>query len=135
MKIISAIGILISFCLAIACNNGEKTYAEGAVLYKKHCENCHMEDGSGFEGLYPPLAGADMLQSMGPATACIIVNGLKGKIRVNGVEYDNEMPAIKTLSAVEVTNILNYINSAWGNKAEYIQLSTITKTLDNCKKD
>lgn len=120
--------------VALSCNSGEKTYQEGAVLYKKHCENCHMEDGTGLEQLYPPLAKSDMLESMGAATACIIVNGLEGKIIVNGVEYDNKMMPVEGLSAVEITNIVNYINNAWGNERPYIELQEISKVLEGCSK-
>ncbi|BDS10328.1 c-type cytochrome [Aureispira anguillae] len=119
--------------LGISCSNpAEKTYNEGAILYQKHCENCHMEDGSGLEALYPPLAGADMLENMGVGAACIIKNGLKGKIIVNGVEFETGMEPIKGLSNVEITNIVNYIHNAWGNKRAFIQLNEVEKTLETC---
>jgi mono/diheme cytochrome c family protein len=132
-KIIFSWAILLPLFIVYACGSGEKTYQEGAILYKKHCENCHMEDGSGLEALYPPLAQSDMLKSMGPATACIIVNGLEGKILVNGIEYDNKMLPIEGLSAVEITNIINYINNAWGNQHPYIELKEVTTILEGCQ--
>lgn len=117
-----------------ACSSpAEKTYNEGAILYKKHCENCHMEDGTGLEALYPPLAGADMLESLGVNAACIIKNGLEGKIMVNGVEFETGMPAVSGLSAVEITNIVNYIHNAWGNKRAFIQLDEVEKALEDCR--
>ncbi len=124
------LGLLFLF----SCGNPrEKTYNEGAVLYKKHCENCHMSDGTGLEALYPPLAGADMLQSVGVGAACIIKNGLQGKIIVNGVEFETGMAPIEGLSNVEITNILNYIHNAWGNKREFIQLNEVEAVLESCQ--
>lgn len=126
--------LLLSFW-ACANNNAEKTYNEGAQLYQKHCENCHMEDGKGLEALYPPLAQSDMLESMGVGAACIIVNGLSGKVQVNGTEYEMDMPPVKGLTPVEVTNILNYIHNAWGNKRDFIQLNEVQQLLKSCAPD
>lgn len=125
------LGVLMVF----SCGNmREKTYNEGAMLYQKHCENCHMADGTGLEALYPPLAGADMLESVGIGAACIIKNGLQGKILVNGVEFETGMAPITGLSSVEITNILNYIHNAWGNERDYIQLNEVEATLKACEK-
>lgn len=120
--------------MIFSCDNSrEKTYNEGAILYEKHCENCHMADGTGLEALYPPLAKADMLQNLGVKAACIIKNGLQGKILVNGVEFETGMAPIKGLSNVEITNILNYIHNAWGNKRAFIQLNEVEATLQECE--
>lgn len=133
-KKITVLLLLICFGMfEFSCvNSAEKTYNEGAILYKKHCENCHMEDGTGLEALYPPLAGADMLESVGVGAACIIKNGLKGKIVVNGVEFETGMEPIKGLSTVEITNIVNYIHNAWGNKRAFIQLNEVEAILEKC---
>lgn len=117
----------------MACGGEGQPYKEGAVLYKKHCENCHMEDGSGLEALYPPLAHSDMLESMDVAAACVIRNGLQGPITVNGIQYDMEMPPMPQLSGVEIANLLNYIHNAWGNKREYIALDKVQATLERCE--
>lgn len=130
------VGLLIGMLLLagiMACGGEGQPYKEGAVLYKKHCENCHMEDGSGLEALYPPLADSDMLESMDVAAACVIRNGLQGQITVNGVQYDMEMPPMPQLSGVEIANLLNYIHNAWGNEREYIPLDKVQATLDRCK--
>lgn len=117
----------------LACNgSNERTYDEGANLYKQHCEHCHMEDGQGLEELYPPLAKADYLAMLGPNAACIIEYGLQGKILVNGVEFEMGMEPVKGLSRVEITNIVNYINNAWGNKQDFISLKEVEAALDAC---
>lgn len=91
-----------------------------------------MEDGSGLEALYPPLANADMLRSMDVAAACVIRHGLQGKIVVNGTEYETGMVGIEQLTDVEITNILNYIHNAWGNKRQFIQLKEVRDALESC---
>lgn len=52
-------------------------YGDGAMLYEKHCANCHGDQGEGLEELIPPLAQADALMQAGTAppagsaTACM----------------------------------------------------------------
>lgn len=116
-----------------ACDGEGQPYKDGALLYEKHCENCHMEDGSGLEALYPPLANSDMLKSMDIAAACVIRNGLQGPVTVNGIQYDMEMPPMPQLSGVEIANLLNYIHNAWGNERDYISLEKVQANLERCK--
>ena len=94
-----------------------------------------MDDGSGLEGLIPPLAQADYLQQNNLAVACIIRYGQQGTIIVNGQTYENPMPAIDRLSDFEITNILNYINQAWGNDYGYRKLADIRAELTQCSGD
>jgi mono/diheme cytochrome c family protein len=133
-KIITFLCFSVLLLLLSNCGN-EATYAEGKTLYDQHCLNCHMEDGKGLGELYPPLAGADMLKASGAGAACWIRNGLKGPIKVNGIEYDNVMTANKHLSAIEITNILNYVNNAWGNKRDFITLDEVMTALEGCEEE
>lgn len=121
---------IIAFSL-FACESVQQ-YGEGKDLYTRHCANCHIDDGSGLEGLIPPLANADLLQQSGAQAACWIRKGLKGKIMVNGREYENEMPPQLKLNEIEITNILNYINNSWGNKRDFISVQEIENVLKGC---
>jgi len=51
-------------------------YSQGEVLYKYHCENCHMEDGSGLGKLIPPLDSSRLTLSDPVKLVCLIRNGL-----------------------------------------------------------
>ena len=35
----------------------------GKELYVTNCQSCHMEEGQGLEGVYPPLAKSDYLMA------------------------------------------------------------------------
>jgi mono/diheme cytochrome c family protein len=129
----SVLFFLFLFMGLVACDRAPSTYNEGAKLYEKQCANCHMDDGSGLEGLIPPLANADALFQMRSSVACIIRNGMEGPLVVNGVTYNNKMVGNKRLKAVDITNIINYINNAWGNKQPFLELSAVKKSLENCK--
>lgn len=117
--------------LCISCNSIE-TYPEGKNLYVKHCSGCHGQNGEGLQALIPPLAKADIFLAAGPYAACWITKGLEGKILVNGIEFENAMPAIKGLSAIEIANILNYTLNSWGNKHRFIGPDEITSITKNC---
>jgi hypothetical protein len=92
-----------------------------------------MPDGVGLESLIPTLVQADYLRENPLKTACIVRYGLQDSIVVNGKKYDQEMPAIPTLSDFEITNIMNYIYSSWGNDIPYVTLQEVKRTLDSCQ--
>ncbi|MEM9983338.1 MAG: cytochrome c, partial [Bacteroidota bacterium] len=85
---------------------------QGAVLYEVHCQSCHLEEGDGLRGIIPPLAKADYLQQHQSQLACLIRYGLQDTILVNGKQYRQAMPANETLTDTQISNIINYINTA-----------------------
>ncbi|GJM33281.1 MAG: hypothetical protein DHS20C18_22820 [Saprospiraceae bacterium] len=122
------IGVL---AFLISCDSNP--YKQGAILYENFCASCHMEDGVGLEGLIPPLAGADYLKNANLQTTCIIRKGISDTITVNGRQYTDPMAGIPQLSDFEITNIINYINQAWGNDFGYVKLEDVRETLENCR--
>lgn len=125
-----AYGLAVVTVLAIACNT--EPYAQGRRLYEVHCQNCHMEDGQGLENVIPPLAQADYLLDHQELIPCIILRGQEGEITVNGVVYDQYMPG-KDYNAVQLTNLVNYINNAWGNNYGVVRLDSIQIAVDSCR--
>jgi len=94
---------------------------QGQRLYAQHCAGCHGEQGQGLGQLIPPLAGADYLPAHAAELPCLIRRGLRGPIVVNGVSYNGWMLGVqdtvahKKLSPAQLTNLLNYVESHWGN--------------------
>jgi mono/diheme cytochrome c family protein len=109
-----------------------KRESEGQQLYAQQCANCHMDDGSGLRGLIPPLAGSDYLVRHRDQLACLIRHGQQGEIVVNGVPYNRPMPGVQDLSEVHITNILNYIQTSFGNQNEVFTVQEINRHLENC---
>ncbi len=91
-----------------------------------------MDDGLGLRGVIPPLAGADYLARDPAATACIIRYGLQGEIVVNTKTYNQPMEGISQLSEFQIANIINYINSAWGNNYGYVSVPEVRQRLAAC---
>jgi cytochrome c551 len=112
------------FLTLSACSSAEQVKYEqymiaGEQLYAKHCSNCHGSQGLGLANLYPPLSKSDFLQNFNQ-TLCVIKNGAKGKMTVNGVEYDQIMPQNKQLYDLDIAQIATYMYTKWGNKNDLI---------------
>ena len=126
--------ILFAFILLLSLSNcSSKRYEHGEILYKNFCSSCHMDDGTGLVGNIPPLAGADYLEKERDKLACIIRYGIEGEILVNGRTYTQAMEGIDRLSDAEITNVINYINTAWGNKLPFVPITEVQESLKNCK--
>ena len=132
LKIPAIFSIFLVWCI-ISFNNCEsKTYTQGEILYQNFCVNCHMEDGTGLEGVIPPLADADWIKNNQDIFPCIIRTGMEGAVIVNGKIYNQPMTGIKRLSPFEIANIINYVNSAWGNDYGYAKFEEVKATLEGC---
>ena len=117
--------ILVASILIISCKSSDKkanpelksSIAQGEKVYQNFCINCHMANGEGIEGVYPPLANSDYLENNLEASIIGIKNGMKGKIIVNGKTYNNVMTPMG-LNNQEVADVTNYILNNWGNNSD-----------------
>jgi mono/diheme cytochrome c family protein len=108
-------------------------YKQGKIMYDYYCANCHMEDGSGLEGVIPPLVGVeDYLTANRDILPCIVKYGWSDTIQVKGVMYAQEMPGVPQLTDVEIANILNYILFNWNENQEILLIEEVQKNLENC---
>ena len=89
----------------------------GKELYEDFCVRCHMTDGKGVKGAYPPLANADYLLNKRIESIKAVKYGLSGPIVVNGVNYNLNMENMG-LDSQEIADVMNYILNSWGNKSE-----------------
>ena len=105
---------------------------QGQRLYVQHCAGCHGDQGQGLARLIPPLAGADYLANHRAELACLVRNGQNEVIVVNGVGYHNVMPGNKALSPAQLTNLLNYVESHWGNEASPRTITDVQRQLEAC---
>ena len=106
---------------------------QGEKLYALHCASCHGDQGLGLARLIPPLAGSDYLVDHRAELACLLRNGQNEVIVVNGVGYHNVMPGNKTMSVAQLTNLLNYVESHWGNEAAPRTIRDVQTQLDACR--
>jgi mono/diheme cytochrome c family protein len=105
---------------------------QGAKLYAQQCASCHGDQGQGLARLIPPIAGSDYLAAHRAELPCLLRHGLHEAIVVNGVGYHNVMPGNDTLTAAKMTNLLNYIESHWGNQSVPRTINDVQTQLDRC---
>ena len=94
--------------------------ARGEDIYTTQCITCHMEQGEGLEGVYPPLAKSDYLMADKKRSIQQIIHGVSGEIKVNGITYSGDMPAVE-LTDEQVSDVLNYVRNTWGNKGDAVK--------------
>jgi mono/diheme cytochrome c family protein len=130
--ILGLAGLLGSLLGSSACEH-HQGYLEGANLYRVHCSNCHLENGQGLGALIPPLAKSDYLGAHREKLPCIVRYGLKDTIVVNNVVYAEAMAGIESLSDIQITNLLNYIHTSWGNDLPPYRLDEVRRLLEQCR--
>lgn len=106
---------------------------KGAEIYASICANCHQKDGTGLASLYPPLAGSDFLLADLERAACIIKKGAFDPITVNGITYNQMMPANEQLSPLEVAEVLTFISNSWGNEKGLSGVKDVELWLQKCQ--
>lgn len=108
--------------LALAKEGGDQEL-DGQSLYITHCQACHQADGKGLTGAFPPLVGSKVVMDDDLQLYIdIIMNGYDSR-----PEY-GPMPAVgvnANLSLEEVTAIVNYERTNWGNEGKKISASDI----------
>jgi mono/diheme cytochrome c family protein len=110
----------------------QQQYPQGRRIYQTYCANCHMEDGTGLGWLIPPLDGADYLQTSRDHIPCMIRYGSKGGITVNNITFREPMPSFRNLNEVEISNLINYINTAWSNDNPETSPAEVAGMLERC---
>lgn len=102
---------------------------EGEDLYLGHCAKCHGREGEGFLKLYPPIRNSRYLKEDVAKLPCIIKYGLKGEIEVDGVIFNQIMPAIQQLQAQQIELIICSLQNGWSHPITPLK---VPKWLEEC---
>jgi len=92
----------------------------GKNVYMANCLSCHMTNGEGIQGAFPPLAKSDYLMADSLRAIRVAMYGQSDEITVNGVKYHSPSPSLNHLSDKQLADVLNYIRNSWGNKGGMI---------------
>ncbi len=93
----------------IQIERGQKTFL--AI-----CFACHMQNGEGLPGVFPPLAGSDFLKADKERAIRIVAKGLSGEVTVNGRKFNSVMPPQEAALADEqIADVLTFVMNSWGN--------------------
>ena len=91
----------------------------GQLIYEQNCLTCHQSNGSGVPNLNPPLRGTDWVLGDKTRLINVVLKGLQGQ-EIEGDMYDNAMPAHDFLKDDQIADVLTFIRSNFGNKADAI---------------
>ncbi len=115
----------------------EQIIAKGKSLYAQTCIQCHMADGKGVPGKYPPLAGSDIVNGSEDRVIRILLHGLKDPITLNGATFttSEKMPpfgpgmpgGLYNYSDAKISYVLSYVRSDFGNKSALVEESKVTE--------
>ncbi|MDC0588101.1 cytochrome c oxidase subunit II [Gammaproteobacteria bacterium] len=77
----------------------------GEVVYATNCVACHQTNGQGIPGIFPALAGSDIVLNDKAKNIEILMEGVQGAA-MNSFDY---------LSEVELASVITYTRQSWGN--------------------
>jgi len=89
-------------------------FDKGKEVYARTCTACHLADGKGIAGTFPPLAHSDFLIHSKTDAITQVIKGKTGSMIVNGMPYDNIMPP-QQLNDEEIAHVLTYVYASFGN--------------------
>jgi len=106
----------------------------GEQLYQQYCASCHMINGTGMIGRAPPLAGSEWVTMDSSVPIRIVLHGLQGEIEVKGQKFNGIMASWGgILDDEEVSSILSYIRSSWGNSAAAVRAEEVSQIREQFK--
>ncbi|HEX5626068.1 MAG TPA: cytochrome c [Saprospiraceae bacterium] len=117
-----------------SCQFSDHPYKEGKLVYLQQCSPCHGNTGEGFGKLYPNLSDTAYIRQHRNELACWIRHGIgmPASVRSTLRHSDMTMPGFKTLNAVDLSNVLNYINhELWKFSGEF-SLQELENGLKSC---
>ena len=84
----------------------EELVARGESVYAVNCVACHQTNGQGISGIFPALAGSDIVLNDKERNIEILMEGVQGAA-MNSFSY---------LSEVELAAVITYTRQSWGNE-------------------
>ena len=119
MRLLIVIIFILNGFYSYSQNQKIASIKRGQLLYEDLCLRCHMPNGKGFQGVFPPLANSDYLNDITATIRIIKYGGIKEDLVVNGVTYNGYMES-QGLSDDEIADVANYVLNSWGNSSKLV---------------
>ena len=87
--------------------SAEELVARGESLYITNCVACHGPSGAGVTGIFPALAGSDIVLNNKARQIEILMEGVQGAAMASYAEK---------LAEVDMAAVITYTRRSWGNK-------------------
>ncbi len=105
-----------------------KPGSDGALLYLNKCAGCHRSDGKGYDTAFPALAGNAVLQTTDATSAInIILSGGAVPSTRSAPSALTMAPYAKELDDEQVAQVVNFIQTSWGNHGGTTTASQVAK--------
>lgn len=106
----------------------DRRLAEGAGVYREHCQSCHGADGEGAPPAYPPLArnpAVTQRSAMNPLQMVVhggFPPGTAGNPRPYGMP-----PFGQLLNEAQIAAVTTYVRNSWGNHARGVSAADVRR--------
>jgi cytochrome c len=95
----------------------------GKPVFMQTCMVCHQLTGLGLPGAFPPLAATEYTTGEGRRMVAMLLKGVQGPLKVNGVTYNNIMLPLDMQFPIlkddgKLADVINYVRNSFGNKDE-----------------
>ena len=104
--------------LTLKQNSLSKLMEIGAIVYERNCVACHQLNGQGISGIFPALAGSDIVLNDKARHLEILMEGVQGAAMLS---YANQ------LSEGEMASVITFVSNSWGNDSYVTQPHDIQK--------
>jgi mono/diheme cytochrome c family protein len=99
----------------------------GAAVFSDACTSCHLENGVGQPGYFPPLGHDAVVQQ---ADSTTLQHMILGGIRI-GTSAERPTPLTMPsfawkLSDQEIADVATYVRNSWGNQGSAVQASDVS---------
>ncbi|HEY0456911.1 MAG TPA: PVC-type heme-binding CxxCH protein [Verrucomicrobiae bacterium] len=105
----------------------QKRFLAGKAIYEATCIACHQPHGMGQEGLAPALVGSEWVAGPEGRLVRILLNGLRGPIKVKSQKFELDMPSLGVLEDEQIANVLTYVRREWGHGYAPVSIATVKK--------
>lgn len=113
----------------------KKQFTAGQEIYFRegHCVTCHQPNGAGLDPAFPSLVSSAWVTEDKARLIKIAMYGLMGPIKVNGKEYNGQVPMTPfagMLKDDEIANVLTFVRNHFGNKADPVTPADVKAVRD-----
>lgn len=112
------------------------TLDRGAALYVDNCAGCHLAEGQGELGAFPPLRQSSAVQARSADTLIgVILQGARVPATLGGDPTGLAMQGFADrLDDAQIADLTTYIRNAWGNQAKAVDADRVEDLRETLRK-
>ncbi|MDQ2076442.1 cytochrome c [Marinimicrobium sp. ABcell2] len=99
--------------------------AAGEAAYRQYCQACHQVGGVGVPRVFPPMANNPNVAGNPEFVAQVVIEGIRGPIEVNGVQYNGVMPPMGYINNQVIADLANFIEKEWGDGSKKLTVEDV----------